>query len=199
MSVSPDPNRPGPGCGSFPYSPLNLGIVTRRWGNKCQLQKQQMPLAAEAREEGERSEQGPVRPPSDLPAREAGGGNVTAGQPPAAVSVGTGPARCTLLGPLEAGDGARGKPWTRAQCRVSPSAPVRPGIPSQGRGFLSPEAFSALRPSTAISLLPQACLTRRRLSMLTPAPSPSSFIGTSRNFCLWSYFLLSAAQRVELA
>lgn len=140
MSVSPDPNRPGPGCGSFPSSPLNLGVVTQRWGNKCQLQKQQMPLAAEAREEGERSEQGPVRPPSDLPAREAGGGNVTAGQPPAAVSVGTGPARRTLLGPLEAGDGAWGKPWTRAQCRVSPSAPVRPGIPSPGRGFLSPEA-----------------------------------------------------------
>lgn len=58
--------------------PLNLGIVTRRWGNECQLQKQQMPLAAEAREEGERREQGPVRPPSDLPSRQAGGGNVTA-------------------------------------------------------------------------------------------------------------------------
>lgn len=136
MSVSPDPNRLGPGCGSFPSSPLNLGIVTRRWGNECQLQKQQMPLAAEAREG---SEQGPVRPPSDLPSREAGGGNVTAGQPPAAVSVDTGPAHRTPLGLLEAGDGARGKPWTRAQCRVSPSAPVRPGTPSQGRGFLSPE------------------------------------------------------------
>ena len=35
MSVSPDPNRPGPGCGSFPSSPLNLGVVTQRWGNKC--------------------------------------------------------------------------------------------------------------------------------------------------------------------
>ena len=195
MSVSPDPNRPGPGCGSFPSSPLNLSIVTRRWGNECQLQKQQMPLAAEAREEGERSEQGPVRPPSDLPPREAGGGNVTSGQPPAAVSVGTGPARRTPLGPLEAGDGAWGKPWTRAQCRVSPSGPVCPGTPSPGGGFLS----RGTSPSAAISLLPQACLTRRRLSMLTAAPSPSFFIGTSRNFCLWSYFLLSAAQRVELA
>ena len=137
MSVSPDPNRPGPGCGSFPSSPLNLSIVTRRWGNECQLQKQQMPLVAEAREEGERSEQGPVRPPSELPPREAGGGNVMAGQPPAAVSVGTDPARRTPLGPLEAGDGAWGKPWTRAQCRVSPSGPVCPGTPSSGRGFLS--------------------------------------------------------------
>ena len=45
-----------------------------------------------------------VRPPSDLPSREAGRGNVTDGQPPAAVSVDTGPALLALLGLLAAGD-----------------------------------------------------------------------------------------------
>ena len=45
-----------------------------------------------------------VRPPSDLPSREAGRGNVTDGRPPAAVSVDTGPALLALLGLLAAGD-----------------------------------------------------------------------------------------------
>ena len=63
-----------------------------------------MPLTAEAQEEGERSEQGPCEAPSDLPSREAGRGNVTDGQPPAAVSVDTGPALLALLGLLAAGD-----------------------------------------------------------------------------------------------
>ena len=79
--VSPDPNRLGHGCGSFPIlHPLNLGIVTRRWGNRCQLQKQQMLLEAEAWEEGERSEQGPCETPSDLPSREAGRGSMMDGR-----------------------------------------------------------------------------------------------------------------------
>ena len=63
-----------------------------------------MLLAAEAREEGERSEQGPCETPSDLPSREAGHGSMTDGQPPAAMSVDTGPALFASLGLLTASD-----------------------------------------------------------------------------------------------
>ena len=63
-----------------------------------------MPLIAEAWEEGERSEQGPGEAPLRSPSREAGRGNVTDWQPPAAVSVDTGPALLAPLGLLAAGD-----------------------------------------------------------------------------------------------